>query len=993
MQEGGLQTPSSSSKNKKGHGEKNIIIIMNTNYTIRYVSDEGWRKTQNQRAPLTGTPLIEKSIFDIFELCKCLPDDGKKGEHGAIFTYNKETVGKASTEYYDSLMTGGVVFVDIDHIPSTLVDDIFAKFDDINFECNSAIIGCQKSSSYYRRPGTDDTGVHFFLASRPCNGYDYVKFSSYSLALVALAIKKVLGVDVRNYGGNDKVLDTSSCKISQRSFLYYSDYRYNETVIPITDGTYDLNSSTLKNEYPELFKFTTEEFEVVDLSGTKVSGKVEGKIQLDFSKECIISNFLSAVEWEQGRILQTLLDIDSRDRQEYFRKHNQTLENHFKQIIRTSRSHKNLSERQKETAVRLLLRCGVTVEENRTENIEKQEENRTTHIEMDDDKFMSDYVDKVEKFIVKEQVLTISAPTGTGKTTMLEKLTKKYHKNSVILVPFNVTNKLYAWSNIVSSKSESSFEPGKINTMVWDQFVKHYNEIENSPTDVIFVDESHALFLDRTYRDSAVQVWGKFQMWMQRGKKIVFISATPAGEIQKLNSRVLEFVKKDDRDVKVNILYTNDTLSSLERDLRSNFFDKVCVFSDRDVKILYARLCADGLSHDARIYHSLWRENVEELKRNERLDHRMNLLTCIAFNGLNIRNTGEKICILVRYTEGDTTLNEIIQIVGRFRNNKDITLNIYVDDKFKSFDDLEELFHNAKTITDCEDNAELKSEYFERLSEETVQNSLKEIEAYEKMWTLGRIMSELKSRYLVKIETVTDKVDEGDIVKRVNPIKRQASELMVGFLRGEMTVGELERRYKGTDMEDFILTWRRELNNVKYLAGGCGGVIDAVVEECGKQNTLVDNAIKKMKRIIWVVGMNEVQWDQEVAGRDGLAKSLKGDKMIKSALSNWRKDDSMREKYAEYVQEYVEGSVAGIEVGDPGSLFDPLFEAVVSDIEKEKVQTFNNRSVASSKDRKKHLYRCVAADVSKTKQEWMQELKCNEDRFKYLIKRGLYIKE
>ena len=976
---------------------------MNTNYTVRYVSDKGWRKYPNQQAPSTGTPLIEKSLFDIFELCKCLPDDGKKGEHGAIFTYDKETVGNASVGYYDSLMTGGVIFVDIDHIPSSLVDDIFEKFDDINFECNSAIIGCQKSSSYYRRPGTDDTGVHFFLASRPCNGFDYVEFSSYSLALVALAIKKALGVDVRKYDRRkentdnvDKVLDTSSCKISQRSFLYHSDYRYNEVVIPITDEAYDLNSSILKKEYPELFKFehySTQDLTPVDLTGVNVTaGENLGKIQLDYSKECIISNFLSATGMEPDKVLIIMLEIDSRDRREYLYKHKQTLENHLRQIIRTSKTQK-ISAAGKKMAEEMLEACGVTVAENRTENIEKQEENRITRIEMDDDKFMSDYVDKVEKFIVKEQVLTISAPTGTGKTTMLEKLTKKYHKNSVILVPFNVTNKLYAWSNIVSSKSESSFEPGKINTMVWDQFVKHYNEIENSPTDVIFVDESHALFLDRTYRDSAVQVWGKFQMWMQRGKKIVFISATPAGEIQKLNSRVLEFVKKDDRDVKVNILYTNDTLSSLERDLRSNFFDKVCVFSDRDVKILYARLCADGLSHDARIYHSLWRENVEELKRNERLDHRMNLLTCIAFNGLNIRNTGEKICILVRYTEGDTTLNEIIQIVGRFRNNKDITLNIYVDDKFKSFDDLEELFHNAKTITDCEDNAELKSEYFERLSEETVQNSLKEIEAYEKMWTLGRIMSELKSRYLVKIETVTDKVDESDIVKRVNPIKRQASELMVGFLRGEMTVGELERRYKGTDMEDFILTWRRELNNVKYLAGGCGGVIDAVVEECGKQNTLVDNAIKKMKRIIWVVGMNEVQWDQEVAGRDGLGKSLKGDKMIKSALSNWRKDDSMREKYAEYVQEYVEGSVAGIEVGDPGSLFDPLFEAVVSNIKKDKVQTFNNRSVASSKERKKHLYRCVETGVSKTKQEWMQELKCNEDRFKYLIKRRVYVKE
>ncbi len=791
----------------------------------------------------------------------------------------------------------------------------------------------------------------------------------YTIAVCKL-IKSIFGIDYISLGA----LDKSLLKFSQGFFFTKEPFIVNEYVTPgvLADG----DKIKIKQEYPEYFEEISSNFtgkgEVikdVDIDFNAVAGKLlidrnytVGKYSGNDLRWRIGSYLVSTYGEGQAQMIVEKLFQNPKEFTFYNKGTNRLVKNWFENTFPFVKS----------------------------ESFVKQEENRITRIEMDDDKFMSDYVDKVEKFIAKEQVLTISAPTGTGKTTMLEKLTKKYHKKAVILVPFNVTNKLYAWSNIVSSESESSFEPGKINTMVWDQFIKYYSEIENSPTDVIFVDESHTLFLDRTYRDSAIQVWGKFQMWMQRGKKIVFISATPAGEIQKLNSRVLKFVKKDDRDVKVNILYTNDTLSSLERDLRNNFFDKVCVFSDRDVKILYARLCVMGLSHDARIYHSQWRENVEELKKNERLDYRMNLLTCIAFNGLNIRNTGEKICVSVRYTEGDTTLNEIIQIVGRFRNNKDITLNIYVDDKFKSFADLEELFHNAKTITDYEYNAELKSEYFERLSEETVQNSLREIEAYEKMWTLGRIMSELKSWNLIKTGRIT--LDKVDIVKRTNPIKKQASELMVGFLRGEMTVGEFESGYKGTDMEDFILPWRRELNNVEYLAGGCGGVIDAVVEECDKQNTLIDNAIKKMKRIIWVVGMGEVQWEQEVAGREGLKKLLKGDKMVKSALSHWKKDDSMREKYAEYIQEYVDGSVVGMEVCG----LEALFQQVVEDIKKDKDQTFNNRSAASGKKHKQHklhMFKCVEKGVSKTKSEWMQELRCNENRFNYLIKRGLYVRE
>ena len=104
----------------------------------------------------------------------------------------------------------------------------------------------------------------------------------------------------------------------------------------------------------------------------------------------------------------------------------------------------------------------------------------------------------------------------------------------------------------------------------------------------------------------------------------------------------------------------------------------------------------------------------------------------------------------------------------------------------------------------------------------------------------------------------------------------------------------------------------------------------------------------------------------------------------------------MREKYAEYVQEYVEGSVAGIEVGD----LEPLFKEVVSNIKKEvelskvvKSECQKGKHSKSHKQHKLYMYRCVETGESKTKPEWMQVLKCNEDRFKYLIKRRAYVKE
>ena len=39
------------------------------------------------------------------------------------------------------------------------------------------------------------------------------------------------------------------------------------------------------------------------------------------------------------------------------------------------------------------------------------------------------------------------------------------------------------------------------------------------------------------------------------------------------------------------------------------------------------------------------------------------------------------------------------------------------------------------------------------------------------------------------------------------------------------------------------------------------------------------------------------------------------------------------------------------------------------------------------------MYKCMETGELKTKPEWIQVLKCNVDRFKYLIKKELYIKE
>lgn len=893
---------------------------------------------------------VQIKDFEINEVSALAQKATSKLNLPALYVYQG-----AKGEYSSS----NVFFMDID--TTECVDRIIKGKDEL-FAKVPFVYALQKSAS---------GKLHIIcIHNETFEGVDRWSYNTtlYSIA-VCKAIKSIFGVD---YIGL-RALDLHQVKFSQGLFFSKEPFIVNEYVTPgkIVPG----DEINIKQEYSDYFESFRNEYEGttittkdVDIDFNSIAGKLlinkdyhVGGYKGNDLRWRIGSYLVCTYGKEQARVIVDRLFANPEDFSFYDKGINPLVKNWFESTFPFISS----------------------------KVIVKQEENRITKIEMDEDKWMSDYIDTIEKHISKEQILTISAPTGTGKTTMLEAITKKYHHNALILVPFNVTNNLYRWSNIVCSGEVSEYKRGKVNTMVWDQFVKNYRVIEQG-CDIIFVDESHTLFLDRTYRDAAVDVWGKFQTWVQQGKKIVFVSATPAGEIQKSNSRVLKFIKKDGRDVKVNIITTNDTLTALENDINSKDYDRVCVFSDRDVKILYARMCVNGKHLDTKIYHSQWPKNVDELKTSEKLTARVNLLTCIAFNGLNIKNTNEKILVSVRYTEGDTTLNEMIQIIGRFRNNKDITLNIYVDNKFTSFDDLDELFANAKAITDYEDNNELKSEYYERLSDSSVQDSLREIDAYGRMWTLGNIIREMKSRYPMTILNKT--FEKEHVVKRSNPIKKQASELMVKWLTGAINDDDFRGAYAGTDMEDFICAWKRELTSIMWQVGEKTGIIDAVVAECAKQNTLVENAIKKIKHIVWVVGMNPTQWNCEVANREGLKLLLKGASMIKRAMSQFKKDDAIRVKYAEYISNWVGGDASEVIIADP----EALFKSVVEDINAEVQGTADKKSIAHSKQHKQHklhMFKCVETCESKTKPEWMQVLGCDENRFNYLIKRGLYVKE
>ena len=799
----------------------------------------------------------------------------------------------------------------------------------------------------------------------------------YSLVICRL-IKTIFDIDYISLDA----LDRSLFKYDQGFFFTKNPLIVNEYVVPgvLTDG----DKIKIKQEYPDYFESFRNQYEDIDtvikdidIDFNAITGKLLvdrnytiGKYNGNDLRWRIGSYLVCTYGKEQAQVIVNHLFENPDDFTFYDKGINQLVKNWFENTFPFISSK--------------------VIPASSSNKYDEYERTHLEKIELGDEEWISDYVDKIEGYILSTHVLSIKAGTGTGKTTLLKSIAEKYSHKALIVTPYNATNQLYEWSNIVSAANGNEFDPERWNTMIWDQVLKHYNEIERN-VEIIFVDESHEVFFE-WWRDSSVGFMQFLKEWKNAGKKIVLISATPAGEVYELGANVIEFYRKEKRNVKVNVIKTNDTFSAMNIDMRDKFYDKVCIFSDRDVQSLYARTVVREMP-DVKIYHMKWWEhNVEELKQQEVLSSRVNLLTRVAFNGLNIRNTDERILVDVRYTEGVTTWNEIIQIVGRFRDNKNVTLNIYNDGKFKGEENCEDEFSNAKTI--CEGgNTELVSDYQIRMNKKEVQDARRCVGEYKSTWSLEDIKKKLVENGW-PVREKEKNMDDDWVVKKKNPLKKQASDLMLSYRAGEMTRVEFNSKMNtgvvGVEMENYVKEWENDLRELEMVNEK---IVEIAMMECKKQNTLISTAIDKIKRIKMVTSLTDDMWKKEVEARKGVLEKLKGNDVIKHAMHVFKMDDTIRKKYKDIIG--VNWSIGGQEdyAVDP---FDIMFEIVSEEVKKAKViksECQKGKHNKSHNQHKLHMFKSVETGELKNRVEWLDVLGCNVDRFNYMIKKGLYIKE
>ena len=718
-------------------------------------------------------------------------------------------------------------------------------------------------------------------------------------AATLYAIKRIYGID---YSKIDGGIDTHSFKYSQLLYVSTEDIFFNSKLNSITFP--EENKTQLFEEYPAL-KPTEKEIKVYQ------AGDLQSKYECGNSTNriCIDRNFkigeLSGndVRWRISKIATEIFGKDAKkwcDERFYYGNGLSIFSNVNENI---SINHLVLNW--------LVANNYITIKE---KPWGPQTNPNYACIDMDAEmgmpetlfdtrssKFLSSYVREIDSYIQNENILSIIAPTGSGKTSCLSgivngKRTREglvdLYPNSYIIVPMNVTNELYKGLNIVSSNSNNKIIYGKPNVMIWDQFNKNFDVIKRHRPDIVFIDESHTLYLDRSYRDSAIKCIEKLRLLQDLGTKIVFISATPAGEVNMFNAFVLEFKRKDTRHVKFQLCYTEDTLSAIIDDIKIGGFDKICVFSDRDSRIAYAT-CIE-INKDATIYHSEWKSNVDQLRKDEKVISPVSFFTCLAFNGLNIRNTGEKILIDVRLTPGETTYNEIIQIIGRFRFNDDIIVRLYVDNKYSSKIDLQEAFNDAKAIIDS-DSEEVITPYWERMNDKDVQDALTSINEYCDKFSLSYIVSLIKNDgYQIKAYKVTGAVR----MKKENPLKKKASDLYKALRMKKIDM--IDRENTDKEVLKFIDQWENEINDMRSSYND--NVLEVLDSMISKDNVktpkLISTMVDEIRNILKIWRMTDQEWIEMVSKRDVLLSDKNLSQRLKNALRGvFTKNNELREKY------------------------------------------------------------------------------------------------
>ena len=778
-----------------------------------------------------GTLLEKAKLSDVLYTCMKMGKDPKKGMHGSIFVYDSDTLG----EHDEDLLSTGIILCDIDWITKEQADAIYNNFDKL-CERFTPLLAIQYSASYYNE-STDKNGLHFFVKSYLINKINYEIQAKTCLAIISELIYRILNINLleAQIKTNNIILDFHNANMYQRFNLYYSTYKHNENaeeyderMIKLDDLIYIQRKYNIKfeKETPE----NTTYFGGYNIKGYNWNVK-KNKIKID--RNLRIGNYSgNDIRWRISLISENLFGDKGKDfcDANFYYDKNKSIFSH-------------ISNFDKMTVNPIIMKWLLE-----NEYIYKNEELE-----------IREWIEEYHTFIKKKiesnprNSILIKAPTGTGKTYYVNNLLAK-ELNAVVVSPFNTNLHLYDKCFYVDSSFKGKIPKSKPVSIIWDQFIKRQHELEDR---YIIIDESHTLFFDREYRDSAVKM---IEYLKNKNEKIICISATPAGEKQILNLEEVSFNKKK-KPIEVVIFknLNNHELyifNYIKKCLDNNFYDYVVFFSDRLAKKVYENFIKAGYGDKISYLRSSTKDNQDfiNIRKTEMIEKPLTITTCIAYNGLNFKNKDKKVLMIGEIESNKTSSNEIIQQLGRFRFSKVKGIYTYID---KNEENIEEKEKKANEMINLYSRGvpEIFLQYDKRFLNKEWVDIKKEIIEY------NRIKSNIDviSQELTETGYINGKIidKEGEDNYHLNlEIKRLESDIMKNDIKNNTF---LNKQYSG----EYSVKWSEEINHIISNPIYHGITIEDFKQiiESSTKNKLIDSIIDEIKDTIKIVSLPDEEYE------------------------------------------------------------------------------------------------------------------------------------
>lgn len=914
----------------------------------------------------SGSPLKTLPLKAMLHVCYThLIDDKQKGKHGQIFPYINNVLGK---EYWPSrkIYNDHVAFFDLDWLEKNCAEAIFNSFERL-CELFPSILAIQYSSSYFFEEKPKN-GLHIYVHTYELDNNQFYNECRLIYMVLLQVIYKVTGYDLSqpqlfDYEHNElaTIVDCHNMEMTQRVFLYYSPYKWNDNSEPFDAESISQSLDKLEEKWGWLFQKKQNYIQYIenneDYSGY-VSGDSTKRIKVDRNLN-VAGMSGNDLRWRISSIANNLFGDKAK---EWCDKHFWYEDN--KSIW--TKVNKGVNHR-----VLTWLTDNNFIEDVHSQTTNLCEEGEGLEVKT---YLGEEYKDLILEHIEKNKVFTIQGDPGLGKTNCLGQIAKEI--NAIVLTPYLVMRRLYETNGleIVDERNLDTFDYEKPFVCVYDKLVRVKDKIQGR---TIILDESHILFNERLLRNTLIEVMSILNNW---DGKLVIVSATPLMETSILGSEeTLKFWKKR-KKIKGMLKVVNSVndmkalgYSIIMRNITESKYDYICLFGNRAPRMAYDNCSfyfGEFAHNNINIFHRDYEKigDIDRVTKTEILDKKINIGTSLVYNGLNFKNESCSALVIVEYEECETHWSAIVQAVSRLRKC-DVTLYVIASKAKESEVSLDERIDNAKKLEFIGIDKKLIG-YDRNLVEN--EDVVREIFKFKKEeCTIDKMKEAIKANRWIELE---DADELPKMAQQKNVLARAIGNIIKKELHNKkLTDREIRLKKDGKEyydntikrMEDFVNNFGISFNDIITLNDS--EMVDTK-DEKHKKTVSLGTTMTHIEANVLMCVDDDKYWNEKFKQ---LENAFEGTYVQKDRMSMIKKVKHTRKLYRKWFEDLECANNNGF--GNVKSMIDEMMQANIK------------------KNEEKQAKRAVCGKNSSPKKSCVITEKIVESRVDLLKKYGLYV--